>query len=215
MSDILVVTEIGEVAIENISGPTVDLLSDESTVEIIDLESAVQIQNVVGPTVELSAVPDSTIILNSEPVTISIESTGSPGPAGPQGTNIHTRSIQTITTSVLGVGESESGTVVLSPSYNILRIQTNVPARIRLYYSLSSMVADESRPIGIYPSGDHGVVLDFETDDDLDWSLIPAVLGYVETVGDEVPWTITNLHTAPTSITVNFLWLQIESNGDT
>jgi hypothetical protein len=71
----------------------------------------------------------------------------------------------------------ENGEIEMSPSYEIHQIQTNYPARVRFYTKSVYRTADAARAVGDLPTGEHGVVADFVTDDSnliLDCSPIPS-----------------------------------------
>lgn len=86
MSDVIVIeSEVGEVRLESVVQPKVELVSDSSNVEVVGLKGDVEVQSTTGPTVELDSVFESAMIVNSEPVIVNIESSGPPGPRGPIG----------------------------------------------------------------------------------------------------------------------------------
>ena len=70
------------------------------------------------------------------------------------------------------------GRISLGRSYQLISIETDVPARVRLYVSPEGQAADLSRPAGAIIALSNGVILDFITSPDrLAWPLTPVVNG--------------------------------------
>ena len=135
---------------------------------------------------------------------------GEPGPAGADGGFV-SRTTSEITTSSLANNATEDTTVTLKPGYRLLKVETDVAARVRVYDSTASRTADASRPIGTDPTGAHGVILDFVTTvSTLEWWLNPVVDGYTTANNDTVPLAITNLSGSTDTVTVTFTWVRSE-----
>src|SRR6188472_1208505 len=112
-------------------------------------------------------------------------SAGVTGPAGPQGpagpvgnASALARTTTSYTTGSLADGATETGLISIAPSYELLRIQTSAPARVRLYASTAQRDADAARLSTVDPTGDHGLLFEFVTTaGDLDWAIAPMVYG--------------------------------------
>ena len=147
---------------------------------------------------------------------------GDPGPAGPQGIQgepgpagadggFVARTTAEVTTSSLANNATEDITVTLKSGYRLLKVETDVAARVRVYDSIDHRTADATRAIGTDPSGVHGVILDLVTTaSTLAWWLSPVVDGYTENAGDTVPLAITNLSGSTDTVTVIFTWVRSE-----
>ena len=99
----------------------------------------------------------------------------------------------------------------MKPGYRLLKVETDVAARVRVYDSIDHRTADAARAIGTDPSGVHGVILDLVTTaSTLAWWLSPVVDGYTENAGDTVPLAITNLSGSTDTVTVIFTWVRSE-----
>jgi hypothetical protein len=93
-----------------------------------------------------------------------------------------------------------------------MAIETDVPARTRLYTTTTARTADAARAIGDDPdlTTDHGVLMDFVTDSGLlVATLSPLVDGYVPS-GSSVPYAVTNLSGGTTVVTVILTYLRTE-----
>lgn len=140
---------------------------------------------------------------------------GAQGPAGADGTDgtdgFAARQETEIVTTSLAQGANWTGTVTLKPGYRLLKIQTDVPARVRVYDSTTSRTNDTSRPAGTDPTGAHGVILDFLTTAvTLTWWLNPVVDGYTTDGTDTVPLLVTNLAAGTNTVTVTLTWTRSE-----
>lgn len=124
------------------------------------------------------------------------------------------RDTEVYTTASLDDDAEETGTVTLAKGYRLLRIETDVPARVRVYTTAAKRTADASRPIGTDPTGDHGVVLDFVTTGSLlAADLSPTVDGWQNesTPGSSVPIAVQNLSGATDTVAVTFTYIQTEA----
>ena len=135
---------------------------------------------------------------------------GEPGPAGADGGFV-SRTTAEVTTASLANNATEDTTVTLKPGYRLLKVETDIATRVRVYDSTASRTADAARAIGTDPSGVHGVVLDLvTTPSDLAWWLSPVVDGYTANADDTVPLAITNLSGSTDTVTVIFTWVRSE-----
>ena len=135
---------------------------------------------------------------------------GDPGPAGADGGFV-ARTTATLTTASLADDATEDNTITLKPGYRLLKVETDIAARVRIYDSTASQTADASRQIGTDPTGAHGVILDFVTTPSvLAWWLNPAVDGYMTTATDTVPVSVTNLSGSTDTVTVTLTWVRSE-----
>ncbi len=108
-------------------------------------------------------------------------------------------------------GASEDISITLKPGYRLLKVETDVAARVRVYNSADHRTADASRAIGTDPTGVHGVILDLVTTvASLVWWLSPVVEGYTENATDTIPLSITNLSGSAHTVTVTFVWVRSE-----
>lgn len=115
------------------------------------------------------------------------------------------------TTGSIAAGAYEEDILDLFPSVRLFRIATDIPARVRVYASTAQRDADADRPIGTLPSGDHGRLFEFvTTDDDLDWTLSPAV--DMSSYDDDGNFgiTVTNLTDSTDTVTVTFHYVRTE-----
>lgn len=100
------------------------------------------------------------------------------------------------TTASLAANASDSGTVLLYKGYRLLGIATDRPARVRLYTTAAKQAADASRAAGTYPTGDHGVILEYFTATGfLSSDLTPTVDGFDGKVSPDgyIAWHVTNM----------------------
>lgn len=83
------------------------------------------------------------------------------GPAGPQGASglQSPASVQTITTTLASLA-SGVASITIPKICNIISLQTDFPAWVRLYTNATWRAADASRPITTDPTAATGVVLD-------------------------------------------------------
>lgn len=133
---------------------------------------------------------------------------------GGGGGGLQTRTTATITTASLAANVSEAGTVTLANGYRLLSITTNRPARVRLYTAVGYRNADASRAIGTYPTGDHGLVVEYITASGLLSAVLsPVVDGYDSkaTPDGTAAYQITNLDSGAGVVTVSLLWIRTEA----
>lgn len=115
------------------------------------------------------------------------------------------------TTDSLLYKETENATLTLQPGYRLIKIETDIPARIRVYDSVEKRDADALRQIGLDPKGPHGVILDFVTTvDNLSWWINPIVDGYTVDGSQSVPIAVTNLGADMSNVTLQLIWVRSE-----
>lgn len=100
--------------------------------------------------------------------------------------------IATFTTAILNANNVEAGTVLLAKGFTVLGVTVNAGARVRLYSTLASQVADTGTITGGVPSANrprtqppilgtqHGVIMDLylNTPDKFTWIMSPAAPGF-------------------------------------
>ncbi|MCA9344564.1 collagen-like protein [Candidatus Saccharibacteria bacterium] len=105
----------------------------------------------------------------------------------------------------------DSGTITMAPAWRILKVESNVAARVRLYANTSYRDADVNRTIGDDPTGDHGLLMDFvTTSGQLSWVLSPLIDGYTTDSSDDVAITVTNKSGGQSDTNVTITWLRCE-----
>lgn len=123
------------------------------------------------------------------------------------------RLTDSVTSPALAKDANWQGTIDLSVGYRLYHITTNVPARIRMYGTAAKQTTDLPRPIGLDPTGDHGLLFEFVTTSPvLSAYLSPLVDGAsFETVPTSaIPITITNLGVPTSPVTVDLVYAVTE-----
>ena len=116
-------------------------------------------------------------------------------------------------TASLAVNATENAQIAMAKAYRLLRIQTNRPARLRVYTTAAKRTADAGRAVGTDPTGDHGVVLDYVTTASLlAADLSPAVDGAnLEAIPTaDIPIAVENRDSGAGVVTVTFTYLPEE-----
>lgn len=104
--------------------------------------------------------------------------------------------------------------IQLGKSYTLYQIQTNVPARVRLYANAAYRAADAARDAVTEPTGDHGLLMEITTEvGQLSFALAPAVVGYnlEDPVTAAAPLRVTNLDAAASDVTVTLVGVTTEN----
>lgn len=126
----------------------------------------------------------------------------------------NTRATAIATTSSLAAGATDSSTTIaLSKGYILYSIMTDRPARVRLYETAAALTADASRPRGVDPASNAGVVLDYVTPAaSTVYPLSPVVTGFnnESTPSSSISMSVTNNDTATGTVTVTLIWLRVE-----
>lgn len=124
-----------------------------------------------------------------------------------------TRTTSQVTTESLADDAADDTTVELAAGYRVLAVETDVPARVRLYATTAHQAADSARGIGVDPEGNHGVYLDVVTTSEvLTVVTSPAVDGVsmADPPTADIPVTITNLSGGTAAVTATFTWIRTE-----
>lgn len=130
--------------------------------------------------------------------------------------NAFVRQTVSLTTSVLAAsGGVFEGTIPLALSYRLYRIQTDRPARVRLYTRQDRLEVDRPRAAGTdpAPNSGSGLMLDFTTTAALLLAdLAPLVDGVnlEATPTENIPISVTNNDTLSGTVTVTFIFIRTE-----
>lgn len=138
-----------------------------------------------------------------EPGSVAIQMGGLLGP----------RASKTTITS-LEPNSSSFATIELGRSFRVLGVTTNVPSRVRLYSTEAQRLNDLSRPIGAPVSGNHGLILEYVSDQaHLSSMLSPQAEGSsLEAIPTpQIPMTIQNRSNAVANVTVTLTSLVLET----
>lgn len=115
------------------------------------------------------------------------------------GVAVTTRTVS-YTTSSLADGASETTTLDLGVGFTILHFESSHAARFRAYQSAAHRTADASRAVGVYPSGDHGLIFEDDGAAVADYATV-AVGGLLD--GEALcPVSITNRSGSARAVTV-------------
>ena len=123
------------------------------------------------------------------------------------------RSTTAKTTASLAAGAQETGAVLLAAGYRVYRVDTDRPARVRLYTTAAQRDADAGRALGTDPTGDHGLLLEVATTSSLlGLDMSPVVDGFdgKVTPDGQIPITIDNLDSSAGTVTATFTWIRSE-----
>lgn len=135
------------------------------------------------------------------------DETGVPQPLASGGA----RSQVTYTTASIATNASEVGTITVPATYSVLRLESDCPARIRLYLTEAHRDADLSRSVAFDPSGDHGCVLEVVTTATvLAIHMSPVAIG-TTTDGDGIAYiSVTNDDSVSRAVAVTLNVLSME-----
>lgn len=115
------------------------------------------------------------------------------------------------TTAALANNTREQSTIALPKGYRLLHIATDRPCRTRLYVSSAQQISDAARLVGVDPSGNHGIILDFvSTALLLLADLSPLVDGFDGDSDGAIPITIDNLSGATSTVQVTLTYVRTE-----
>ena len=123
------------------------------------------------------------------------------------------RAASSITTTSLAANASYTGAIPLAIGYRLYSIQTDRPARVRLYGTTAQRDADLARAVGTDPAANSGLMLDFVTTPTmLSAALSPLVDGanLATTPSTSIPITVQNLDTATGTVTVTLTYIKTE-----
>jgi hypothetical protein len=115
------------------------------------------------------------------------------------------RSTANVTTPSIADSDNWTGTIELAVGYRLLRVETDVPARVRLYGRADKQASDVGRALGVDPVGNHGLAFEFVTTSSvLDAYCTPPAEGasFEDTLSADIPITVTNRSGSAGTITV-------------
>lgn len=102
-----------------------------------------------------------------------------PGDGGGTPSSSPARADFAATAAALAANTEANLDIAIAKAWTALRLRTNRPARVRVYANAAARAADAARAIGVAPSGDHGLLMEYVTTAaDLDWAIAPAIVGY-------------------------------------
>lgn len=135
------------------------------------------------------------------------DETGVPQPLASGGA----RSQVTYTTASLAAGATETGTITVPKAYAIHKIETDHPARVRIYVSAAHRSADLSRSVAVDPTGDHGCVLEVVTTAAIpSLHLSPIAIGASPVDGTDAYIAVQNTDSVSRAVTVTIDVLSME-----
>lgn len=115
-------------------------------------------------------------------------------------------------TSLLTPGETEASSVIGFPGWRVIRLETNRPARVRLYSRSAQRDADLDRGIGVKPQGNSGRLLEVVTyTGELSWDMNPTVdLAAVDKADPTFYVSVTNLDLVTGSVVTTYTYVRTE-----
>lgn len=115
-------------------------------------------------------------------------------------------------TSVLAPGATELGTVSAFPGWRVIRLETNRPARVRLYPTIAQRDADLPRSVGIKPKGNSGRLLEMVTyAGQLIWDMNPTVdLAAADKADPTFFVSVTNLDSVTGPVVTTYTYVRTE-----
>jgi Major tropism determinant N-terminal domain/Collagen triple helix repeat (20 copies) len=137
--------------------------------------------------------------------------TGPEGPVGPTGSagGFSSRTTEVIVLNSLAANAEIEVDLPLFVGVRILRVQSTKKARIRAYADDTYRDADAPRLVGVDPTGDHGVLLDFNLDTDLDIWTSPVPELYT-TDGSSTQRLLVKNQDLTTGLTVTLTYVRNE-----
>lgn len=136
-----------------------------------------------------------------------------PGQRWPRAASNDPRAQTSVTSAITQPSAVSSASMTLARAFRLFRITTSAPCRFRMYTTDAKMGADASRALGVDPTGDHGLILEFaSTPSLLSADLSPTVDGFDGKTPPNgiVPVSITNLGASATTITCTLIWISEE-----
>lgn len=123
------------------------------------------------------------------------------------------RIVLTHPTTQLAPAARETSSFVVPHTYGLVKLQTNYPARVRVYLTAAQRDADLARPVNVAPTGDHGLVLEVVTTPALlVLSLVPVAFGDVPVGGPLLAYlTIDNNDSVSRAITLTLNAIALEA----
>jgi hypothetical protein len=122
------------------------------------------------------------------------------------------RTQQAEPSAVLDPGQTTSDVWTAQPGLRLFRIQTNRPARVRVYPTEAFQAADLPRPIGTKPRGNHGRLLEVVTTSTLlDLTLTPVVdMVSKEAFFKDYYVSVTNLDSVAGAVEITYHYIRTE-----
>ena len=119
----------------------------------------------------------------------------------------------TLTTASLADDATETGTVTLAKSYQLLSVTVNRAAWVRLYQTAAARTADASRAITEDPDPAAGVVCDVYLASAGTLLLAPTPFGFnaESTPTNAIPYAVTNKSGSSAAVQVDFVTLKLEA----
>jgi hypothetical protein len=116
------------------------------------------------------------------------------------------------TTAALASLGTEVGTLLAFPGWRVIRLETNRPARVRLYPTLTQRDADLGRGIGVKPKGNSGRLLEVVTyAEQLLWDMNPTVDLAAANKDDPTFYTtVTNLDSVTGPVVTTYTYVRTE-----
>lgn len=115
-------------------------------------------------------------------------------------------------TSSLAPGAIESGAVTAFPGWRVIKLETNRPARIRLYPTIAQRDADLNRSVGVKPNPNSGRLLEVVTyAGALIWAMNPTVdLAAAEKEDPTFFSAVTNLDSVVGPVVTTYTYVRTE-----
>jgi hypothetical protein len=116
------------------------------------------------------------------------------------------------TTAALASGAMESGIVDAFPGWRVIRLETNRPARIRLYPTIAQRDDDLDRSVGTKPKGNSGRLLEVVTyEGALTWDMNPTVDLASAATEDPIFFSaVTNLDSVTGTVVTTYTYVRTE-----
>lgn len=139
--------------------------------------------------------------------------TGAQGPKGDTGESAFTRQTATVTTASLAAGATATATMDIRKVADLLSMETDYPAWVRVYGTAAQRTADAARAITEDPPPGSGCFLDASTSSGLvvACSPVPVFWNGDSTPDDTAYVSIKNLDTVSRAITVDIVYLPQEA----
>lgn len=116
------------------------------------------------------------------------------------------------TTAPLASGFTETGSIDAFPGWRVIRLETNRPARIRVYPTIAQRDADLDRAIGVKPQGNSGRLLEVVSyTGELEWDMNPTVdLASADPSDPTFFVSVTNLDTVTGTVVTTYTYVRTE-----
>lgn len=167
---------------------------------------------VSGGTIALDGLTDVTLTDPVEGEALVYNGTGWVNSAV-SSTGLSSRAELTLDTpSALNDGDTYSGSVTGYKGYMLYKIETSHAAWVRVYCSSSAQSADSTRPEGVDPLPDAGVIAEVVSTGSGTTLITPGVIGFNNDspVGDLVYVSVTNKSGGSATLTVRLTAVQLE-----